>query len=232
MTAARSSVSIAAADVERRRRRAGRARPRGRPRRRRSGCGRRRGRSPPGRAPSRAASAARSRAARAPSRAARSVEPPPDLARRAPRALGEQLAEALARADQLDRRAAAPSPSPKRSHGASIRPRSTHSIAQAIVPPARDRVDAEVVAPRAGARAPRRGRRRRTSGPSANTFSYSTRVLPPSGRRVDVLAADRARRAAVARDVAQLVQLLGGERAALVERRRAGSCASAAWRAR
>ena len=33
-------------------------------------------------------------------------------------------------------RAAAPSASPKRSHGASIRPRSAHSIAQAIVPPA------------------------------------------------------------------------------------------------
>ena len=45
---------------------AGRARRTGRPRRRRSGCGRRRGRSPPARAPSPAACAARSRASPGP----------------------------------------------------------------------------------------------------------------------------------------------------------------------
>ena len=72
------------------------------------------------------------------------------------------------------------SPSPKRSQGASIRPRSAHSIAQASVPPA------EIVSmPRSSqswlAASTASGSDTPQSGPSANTFSYSTRVLPPPG---------------------------------------------------
>ena len=59
------------------------------------------------------------------------------------------------------------------------------------------------------------------SGPSANTFSYSTRARAAAGRRVDVLAADRAGGAAVAGHEAELVQLLGGEPRRALERGRA-----------
>jgi hypothetical protein len=106
-----------------------------------------------------------------------------------PRALGQQRAEAFPGADLLDRPLRAPmrssarrsaAPSPNRSHGASIRPRSTHSIAQAIVPPA------EIVSRPSSSQRPLASRTASGSetphiGPSAKTFSYSTRIcLPPA----------------------------------------------------
>ena len=70
-------------------------------------------------------------------------------------------------------------PSPKRSHGASIRPRSAHSIAQAMVPPA-EMVSRPSSSQRALAASTSSGSETPHIGPSANTFSYSTRVrLPP-----------------------------------------------------
>ncbi len=61
------------------------------------------------------------------------LRPAADDGHSAPGALGEQDAQPVAAADlvQLPRNA---TPSPKRSHGASISPRSAHSIA--MVPPA------------------------------------------------------------------------------------------------
>ena len=66
--------------------------------------------------------------------------------------------------------------SPKRSQGASIRPRSAHSMAQAIVPPAeivsspRSSQSALAASTASGSDTPH-------IGPSAKTFSYSTRTV-------------------------------------------------------
>jgi hypothetical protein len=69
-------------------------------------------------------------------------------------------------------------PSPNRSQGASIRPRSAHSIAQAIVPPA-EMVSRPSSSQRALAANTSSGSDTPHSGPSANTFSYSIRCVPP-----------------------------------------------------
>ena len=69
-------------------------------------------------------------------------------------------------------------PSPNRSHGASISPRSAHSIAQATVPPA-EIVSRPSSSQRALAANTSSGSDTPHSGPSANTFSYSMRWLPP-----------------------------------------------------
>ena len=72
--------------------------------------------------------------------------------------------------------------SPNRSQGASIRPRCAHSIAQAIVPPA-EIVSMPSSSQRALAASTASGSLTPHIGPSANTFSYSTRVfLPPPTR--------------------------------------------------
>ena len=68
--------------------------------------------------------------------------------------------------------------SPNRSHGASIRPRSAHSIAQAIVPPA-EMVSRPSSSHRALAASTASGSDTPHIGPSANTFSYSTRIVRP-----------------------------------------------------
>jgi hypothetical protein len=72
------------------------------------------------------------------------------------------------------------SASPKRSQGASISPRSAHSIAHASVPPAEmvsmPRSSQSLLAARTAS-----GSETPQSGPRANTFSYSTRVVPPPG---------------------------------------------------
>ena len=133
------------------------------------------------------------------------------------RALREQRAEALARPISSIARSSA-SAAPKRSHGASISPRSAHSIAHAIVPPA-EMVSSPSSSQRRLASSTASGSDTPHSGPSANTFSYSTRVLLPAGALVDVLAADRARGAAVARDAARLGEVLGGEPRRVGERR-------------
>ena len=59
-----------------------------------------------------------------------------DLFGRPPRALGEQRTQVGAVRRSRRGRAAPRRPSPNRSQGASMRPRSAHSMAQAIVPPA------------------------------------------------------------------------------------------------
>ena len=74
------------------------------------------------------------------------------------------------------------SASPNRSHGASIRPRSAHSIAQAMVPPA-EIVSSPSSSHRPLAASTASGSETPHIGPSANTFSYSTRAcLPPFAR--------------------------------------------------
>ena len=131
ITAARSSVSIAAARGPCRRG-GGRGGRRSRPRRRRSGCGRRRARHGQperhrlqrGGQPGSSSPLTCGATPRSPGRRrARPRASPRRAARRAPRG----------RRSTARRSASA---SPKRSHGASMSPRSAHSMAQAIVPPA------------------------------------------------------------------------------------------------
>ena len=89
----------------------------------------------------------------------------------------EQLAEPLrAPISSIARNSA--SPSPNRSHGASIRPFSTHSIAHAIVPPA-EIVSSPTSSQRELAAITASASLTPHSGPSANTFSYSIRVSCP-----------------------------------------------------
>ena len=78
-------------------------------------------------------------------------------------------------------RSSAPA-SPNFSHGASIRPRSAHSIAHAIVPPA-EIVSMPSSSQRALAATTASGSLTPHIGPSAKTFSYSILVfLPPPTR--------------------------------------------------
>ena len=71
---------------------------------------------------------------------------------------------------------------PNRSHGASIRPRSAHSIAHAIVPPA-EIVSMPSSSQRALATSTASGSLTPHIGPSAKTFSYSTRAFVPPRER-------------------------------------------------
>ena len=111
------------------------------------------------------------RAARTSAPAARSSRPRAACPRRAAR-------RGRSRAPISSSARSSASPSPKRSHGASIRPRSAHSIAKAIVPPA-EIVSRPSSSQRALAASTTSGSATPHSGPRANTFSYSTRASPP-----------------------------------------------------
>jgi len=72
--------------------------------------------------------------------------------------------------------------SPNLSHGASISPRCAHSIAHAIVPPA-EIVSMPSSSQRALAASTASGSLTPHIGPSAKTFSYSTRACWPPRER-------------------------------------------------
>ncbi len=116
-------------------------------------------------------------------------------------------------------RAGAPPASPNRSHGASIRPRSAHSIAQAIVPPA-EIVSRPSSSQRPLASSTASGSETPHIGPEREDVLVLDADLLAGGAPVDVLAADRARGAAVACDAAGVRQVLRGQTRGLVERRR------------
>src|SRR3954453_446047 len=103
--------------------------------------------------------------------------PPPSDAPREPSASSAPM-PSRAPISSITRSSA--SASPKRSHGASIRPRSTHSIAHAIGPPA-EMLPSPSSSQRPLAASTASGSETPHSGPRAKTFSYSTRTpLPPA----------------------------------------------------
>ena len=140
---------------------------------------------------------------------AKSAEPPPDLLGRAAGALGEQRPDARAGADLVERaqqRRAVAEPQPRcidqAAFGALHRPGDGAA--------GRDGVEAELVAAGAGGEdvvgvgdAAHRPERE-------HVLVLHPRLLAALGG-VDVLAADRARGAAVAGDLAQLGDVLGGQ---------------------
>src|SRR4051794_32957617 len=141
----------------------------------------------------------------------------PDLLRRRARALGEQRADALARADLVDhpqQRVGVPEAQPRRVDQAALdalhRPRDRAAGGDGVEP--------ELVAAAA------RGEHRVRVGDAAQrTEREDVLVLDAhalaAGALVDVLAADGARRAAVARDAARLGEVLGGQARGVGERR-------------
>src|SRR3954453_16344265 len=141
----------------------------------------------------------------------------PDLLRRRPRALGEQRADALARADLVDhaqQRVGVPEAQPRRVHQAAFdalhRPRDRAAGGDGVEP--------ELVAAAARSEHPVR-----VGDPAQRPEGEDVLVLDAhalaAGALVDVLAADGARRAAVARDAARLGEVLGGQARGVGERR-------------
>src|SRR3954470_15208064 len=141
----------------------------------------------------------------------------PDLLRRRARALGEQRADALARADLVDhaeQAAGVPEAQPRRVDQAALdafhRPRDRAAGG--------DRVEPELVAAAAC------GEDRVGVGDAAERAEREDVLVLDAhalaiGALVDVLAADGARRAAVARDAARLGEVLGRQAGGVGERR-------------